>query len=310
MTSKVSVILPSYNHHDFLMERLDSIFNQSYQNYEVIIIDDCSTDSSMDILIKYKNHPKVKYFIVNDVNSGSGYKSWFKGINLAESKYIWIAETDDVNDLDFLSETVKILDQNEDLALVFTASNYIDKEGRFLYNTDNRMKTLKVEEGEYGIFGDEIFLTKLPLSPYITNASAVLFRNPGNVPVEIFSFKQMSDLFLWRYLVENKKIAFLNRKLNGFRRHESSTTSLNYSKNRILLYEEYVDFVNYFKCNSTITKQVLKEYVFSFVGTKWNTKGFLYLGPMRKIHNFNTVQLWLAYFKFMLLFVIHKLKKL
>ena len=67
---KVSIIVPNYNHSIFLQERLDSVFNQTYQNFEVIILDDCSTDDSCLILDKYKNHSKVSHCIFNKYNSG------------------------------------------------------------------------------------------------------------------------------------------------------------------------------------------------------------------------------------------------
>ena len=53
------VIIPNYNHALYLQERLDSVFNQTYQDFEVIILDDCSTDNSREIIEKYANNPKV-----------------------------------------------------------------------------------------------------------------------------------------------------------------------------------------------------------------------------------------------------------
>lgn len=310
MASKVSVIVPSFNHYDYLIERLDSIFNQSYQDYEVIIIDDLSTDSSIDILNKYKNHPRVKYFIINEVNSGSGYKSWYKGISLAESKYIWIAETDDFSDLNFLSETVQILENNEDVALVFTASNYIDKKGKLLYNTDFRMKSLKVKDDDFKIFDSKIFLRRLPIFTYITNGSAVVFRNPKQtIPDSIFSHKQLSDLFLWTYLVNCKKVAFINKKLNFFRRHEASTTTLYSSDNDGKIYKEFVSYINYYKCPRKIQYAVVKDYVYNYIMTKRNKRGFFYLTPISQMNNLSNVSLRWLYLKSFFSFFIMILKK-
>ena len=67
---KVSIIIPNYNHAQYLSQRLNSIFNQNYQNFEVIILDDCSIDNSKDIIGKYKSNPKVSHIIYNDTNSG------------------------------------------------------------------------------------------------------------------------------------------------------------------------------------------------------------------------------------------------
>ena len=86
----VSIIIPSYNHAIFLQDRLNSIVNQTYKDWETIIIDDKSTDNSVEIIekfIKQNLNFKVKHFCVNETNSGSGYHSWKKGIELAETNY-------------------------------------------------------------------------------------------------------------------------------------------------------------------------------------------------------------------------------
>ena len=146
--SKVSIILPSYNHKKFLKQRLDSIVNQSFTDWELIIIDDCSTDGSIEVLTDFVKlyKDKVKHFILNESNSGSGYTSWKKGIELANTEYVWIAETDDYSEVIFLEETIKILEQNKECALVFCNSNYVDEQNIFLYDSSSRTKHLKVEK--------------------------------------------------------------------------------------------------------------------------------------------------------------------
>ena len=100
----VSIIIPNYNHSKFLQQRLDSVFNQTFQDFEVILLDDCSTDNSVDILKKYANHPKVSHLELNKQNSGSPFKQWQKGITMAKGTYIWIAETDDYCEFNFLDQ--------------------------------------------------------------------------------------------------------------------------------------------------------------------------------------------------------------
>lgn len=67
----VSVIVPNYNHAPFLRERIDSILAQSYTDFELILLDDCSTDNSRDILNSYRDNPHVSHIIFNEKNSGS-----------------------------------------------------------------------------------------------------------------------------------------------------------------------------------------------------------------------------------------------
>ena len=67
----ISVIVPNYNHASFLKQRIDSILNQTFQDFELIILDDCSTDNSREIIETYRNHLKVSHIIYNTENSGS-----------------------------------------------------------------------------------------------------------------------------------------------------------------------------------------------------------------------------------------------
>ena len=97
----VSIIVPNYNHARFLPERLNSIFNQTFQDYEVILLDDASTDNSVEILNRYAANPKVSHFIVNQENSGSPFKQWKRGIDLARGEFVWIAESDDYSNTTF-----------------------------------------------------------------------------------------------------------------------------------------------------------------------------------------------------------------
>ena len=92
----VSIIVPNYNYACYLNVRIASILNQSYTNYELILLDDASTDNSVEILEKYKDNPHVSHILVNEKNSGSPFQQWAKGISLARGKWIWIAEADDV----------------------------------------------------------------------------------------------------------------------------------------------------------------------------------------------------------------------
>ena len=76
----VSVIVPNYNHSTYIKERIESILKQTYDSYELILLDDCSSDDSRDILLQYKDNPHVSHLVFNEENSGSPFKQWDKGI--------------------------------------------------------------------------------------------------------------------------------------------------------------------------------------------------------------------------------------
>ena len=91
----VSVVIPNYNHGKYLRERIDSVLAQSFQDFEIIILDDKSTDDSLSIINEYKDNPHVAHIIVNEQNTGNPFIQWEHGISLAQGEYIWIAESDD-----------------------------------------------------------------------------------------------------------------------------------------------------------------------------------------------------------------------
>lgn len=92
---KVSVIIPNFNHEKYLDERIQSVLNQTYTDFEVIILDDVSKDNSKEVIEKYRSNPHVSNIVYNTENSGSTFKQWAKGFNLAKGGLIWIAESDD-----------------------------------------------------------------------------------------------------------------------------------------------------------------------------------------------------------------------
>ncbi len=92
---RVSVILPNYNHSKYLKQRIDSILNQTFQDFELILLDDNSPDDSVDIIESYRDHKRVSHIHLNKENSGSTFKQWERGFSLAKGEYIWIAESDD-----------------------------------------------------------------------------------------------------------------------------------------------------------------------------------------------------------------------
>src|SRR5207342_2166753 len=80
---EVSVIIPNYNHAVYLEQRIESVLNQTFQDFELIILDDCSPDNSRDVIDQYRVNSKVSHIVYNSINSGSTFKQWQKGIELS-----------------------------------------------------------------------------------------------------------------------------------------------------------------------------------------------------------------------------------
>lgn len=218
MIPKVSIIVPNYNHAQFLGQRFDSIFNQTFQDFEVIILDDCSTDNSREIIEKYRYNPKVSNIIYNSTNSGTSYKQWYKGINYANGELIWIAESDDWCDLRFLEILLPHF-EDEEVSIAFADSKFIYNEsfiqevfGNNIYNKLNGLDFLRNEM----LAKNRIF-----------NSSSVIFRKKSYNKIKNRDYKNMllcGDWLLWVQIVNNQKIVHVKSLLNYHRINNSNLT--------------------------------------------------------------------------------------
>ena len=173
----VTVLVPNYNHSKFLNQRIDSILAQTYQNFELIIMDDCSPDNSREVIDTYKDHPKVKQLVYNETNSGSTYKQWKKGIALATGEYIWIAESDDYAHPDFWEKCVAQLDANKDAGYCFTRSYFVNDNGEILTDFDLERLTIPSADSAPMKWQGRAFVEEYMLEETtVYNASMVVFR--------------------------------------------------------------------------------------------------------------------------------------
>lgn len=244
MPVKVSIILPSFNHSSFLKQRFDSIINQTYQDFEVILLDDCSTDNSWSVLQSLALHPKVSFCIKNDVNSGSPFKQWVKGINLAKGDWIWIAESDDYADLNFLNVLFGKLKESTDL--IYSASVEIDEFGNN-QGLDNWADSLDKEKwkSDYTNDGKDEINNYLIYRNTIVNASAVLFKKPNTIPPIILNMRFCGDWYFWIWLLQNGQIQYVSDALNFFRTHQGTTRMTKNQKKELIRYEEWKTTINF-----------------------------------------------------------------
>lgn len=245
MSILVSIIVPNYNHGSFLPKRLESIFNQSFQDFELILLDDCSTDASWEYIKKFENHPKVTHCIRNESNSGSPFKQWKKGMDLAQSNLIWIAESDDYSSHNFLEEMVPRL--NAQSSLVYCRSVYVDENagsipGKFPnWNAKDKVHFSRWMN-DHSTNGRSEILNFLTFRNTIVNASSVLFRKPQHFPSEVLTMRYCGDWYFWIYILQSGNVNFCKLGLNYFRIHEGISNSVSPKDS------EYIRINEIFKC--------------------------------------------------------------
>jgi glycosyltransferase involved in cell wall biosynthesis len=242
---KVSVIVPNYNHARFLRQRLDSIFNQTYQDFEVILLDDASIDDSLEILAEYAKNQKVSHFIVNEKNSGSPFIQWKRGIGLAKGEYIWIAESDDWAEISFLEELAPEF-SDQSIGLVFCASHWRGARGSLV--TDRTM-----HQHSFMKSGRSEIKERLLFSNTIQNVSAVVFRSSVFASIELdqlAEYKVCGDWLIYASILKDWNFSFVNKQLNNFRRHESSLSLVEEQRiiqegHNVLHYSHMKNYLNF-----------------------------------------------------------------
>ncbi len=215
----VSVIVPNYNHAPYLQERLDSIRNQTFQDFELIVLDDASTDDSVQI-IKACLAGYDYQLIQNEQNSGSTFKQWDKGISFAKGKYIWMAESDDVAEPTLLEKLVSSM-ESTDSALAYCQSLGIDENSTVISEikgwTDGYSRHLW--SNNFSMDGNFFCIQYMAIKCVIPNASAVLFRRDCYIsPVVAPPCLQLAgDWMLWIRILLQRRICFVAEPLNRFR---------------------------------------------------------------------------------------------
>lgn len=224
----VSIIVPNFNHAPFLGERLNSIFNQTFVDYELIILDDASTDNSDEVIKRLIFDKSKTIYIPNKLNSGSTFSQWNKGILLAKGKYIWIAESDDYSDKDFLAQLVPCLENNLDVSLVYCQSNLINDgvvTGNLLSWTNDLSDTLWCNN--FKLNGKDAVLNYWIHKNILMNASSAIFRKDIYLAYakNNDTFKLCGDWYTWISMMRGHNLYFCSIPLNFYRRHENTVTS-------------------------------------------------------------------------------------
>ncbi len=222
----VSIVVPNYNHAPYLAKRLDSIFNQSYRDFEVLLLDDCSTDGSQEILTRYGDRPEVSQVVFNEENGGNPFLQWKKGLELARGEYVWIAESDDWAESDFLERLIGLLDTQPEIGFFFCKSINVDSEGVPLRQPTRAERLLgdTMWKESFVADGGQLIHYFLPDVGAIQNTSAAVFRRRvGERYIDqIVDFDRVGDYLFWVLMTADGVVGFLKEPLSFIRRASSN----------------------------------------------------------------------------------------
>lgn len=241
---KVSVIVPNFNHAEYLLERIESIYGQTYGNIEVILLDDCSSDESVAILNDYaERYPDKTICRFNDVNSGGVFNQWKKGLELATGELVWIAESDDYCSTNLLEELVRFF-QNPAVMLAFARTEFVRGTPSVTsWTSEENLKDIGLEIWDQPFIKSAHTMVKSgwAVKNIIPNASGAVFRHPGKMGLlndsQWLQLRMCGDWVFYLSIIRGGLVAYSPGATNYYRQH-SLNTSVN-SQVEDLYYREH-----------------------------------------------------------------------
>lgn len=217
----ISVIIPNYNHARYLDARLESVLNQTFRDYEVIILDDKSNDNSLEVIDRYKGNPLITQIVVNEENSGSPFSQWRKGFDLAKGELIWIAESDDTCEPTLLEKLVCQFQKDQNLSYAFCRSRLLTEDG-----TVKRILQ-SIFPQDLHMQGHEFIKQYLIWGCMVYNASSALFRKSFAMSIDpqYSTYRAAGDWLFWIEMAEKGNVAIIADALNHYRTYSNNTTS-------------------------------------------------------------------------------------
>ncbi|QJX47553.1 glycosyltransferase [Hymenobacter taeanensis] len=240
----MTVIIPNFNHANYLVQRIESVLQQTERDIEVLLLDDCSTDNSRDIIARYAAQDTRIQVVLNEHNSGSTFKQWIKGIGLAKGEYIWIAESDDYAEPNLLEVLLSKMESDSSVCLSYSSSWEVDEQNKVLCGPYAFYESLGLEfwQQDFILDGTEVIERFMSYRNVVPNASAVLLRRSciDAVGMPNSDRKLVGDWQYWIRIMQQGNVAYHAAPLNYFRQHSNNVRSNVYVNGVVLEEEAYL----------------------------------------------------------------------
>ncbi len=238
MNDLVSIIVTSYNHAEYLDQRMESLLNQTYPNIEIIVVDDCSTDCSAVILNKYNNLPHVQIVLLSE-NHGHANASNL-GISLSHGDFLMFAECDDFNEPTHVKTLLDNMINDENVGVAYCRSKIVDEKGRVIGDDfEGQQKSFKKLCSHNTIIPRHKMQRFLLGSCIIPNMSAAMIRKKHVDHIKGFcsTYKVCADWDFWCRIADACDFFYASESLNNFRTHDTTVRST--SKADVLVSEVF-----------------------------------------------------------------------
>ncbi len=201
---------------------MDSVCQQTYRHLQIIVLDDASTDNSMEIINKFQSEDKRIMVHSSANNSGSTFHQWARGINLAKGELVWIAESDDVAATSFVKNAV---DRMKDLDVLYIGeSEKIDHKGISLGRV--HANDQEIWTSDFEMPGSDMITNHFAFNNYVINASSAIFRRSAalNVSDRYKNYTFCGDWQFWIEIMRQGNLMHTSDIVNYYRIHKTNVT--------------------------------------------------------------------------------------
>lgn len=241
---KVSVIIPSYNHEKYIDKAIQSVLLQSFEDFELIVADDCSIDNSLDKINSFNDNRIKKHFFTNNIGT---VRTFNYLLDQVSGEYIATLGSDDIWYQDKLKKQVDFLDNNSHIGACFSWAKIIDeKDEPYETNESIDIKVFFEKNKTQGEWLRRFFDDGNHLCHSSSIIRTCIVNEIGNFKV---GFRQLHDLDYWIRLINKYPIQILEENLIGYRRFRDTSQSVSgvtQSNSIRLLNESYSIFYNMF----------------------------------------------------------------
>lgn len=217
--ARVSVCIPTYNHAHFLVDAVESVRNQTFSDYELVIVDNCSTDDTKEVVRQMMAHDNRIRYVCNETNVGP-VGNLNRCLVLGQGDYVTILCADDLLAPAFLEKTVAALDRYPDVSLVACARTVVDEHLKPKFRTGYSAR-------ERYVPGHDVINRCLFNGNSIGEPSAVMFRKEQASRGFRMDYSQLVDLEMWFHLLEQGDFYFFPEALCSFRQYDAQGTKTN-----------------------------------------------------------------------------------
>lgn len=212
MNDLVSIIMPSYNTGRFISETIESVLAQSYTTWELIIVDDCSTDNTDDVVGRYLADERIRY-IKNDTNSGAAV-SRNRALREAKGKWIAFLDSDDLWEVDKLQKQIIFMKDN---GYHFSYTNYVEIDEKS--NPNGKRVTGPKRITQHGMY-DYCWMGCL----------TVMYDAETVGLIQIADIKKNNDYAMWLKVCKKANCYLLDETLARYRKRSGSISNHGYMK--------------------------------------------------------------------------------